>query len=195
MAALGDKPAAKITLAEVEALLRTVAATGVSARSVNRAREGTTKTGHVRRVPMDDQAAAALDRLSQRQDFLSPDDYVFCNALGRPLDGSALRRRYQRARDTAGCARCAGMTCATPSARCWSPEGRPGEHQSRDRPLPADNHQPLPPRAPGNGTRSDVHRRDRRTRLVALRSSPATPRLRRPRRHSSRRTCSRQSNA
>ncbi len=39
MAALGDRPAAKITPAEVEALLRTVAATGVSARSVNRARE------------------------------------------------------------------------------------------------------------------------------------------------------------
>jgi integrase len=219
MAALGDRPAAKITPAEVEALLRTVAATGVSARSVNRAREivcaafnygmkpttyslptnpalgtdrrrvpepgvllfyspeeieaiarslqagfhrpavlargeleqfeddrdgeavrvaaysglrlgellalrwrdvdwtgsaltisrslssgveGTTKTGHVRRVPMADQAAAALDRLSQRQDFVSPDDYVLCNALGRPLDGSALRRRYKRARDAAG---------------------------------------------------------------------------------------------
>ena len=39
MAALGDRPAAKITPADVEALLRTVAATGVSARSVNRARE------------------------------------------------------------------------------------------------------------------------------------------------------------
>ena len=220
MAALGDRPAAEITPADVEALLRTVAATGVSARSVNRAREivcaafnarheaddvlapdesrprhrptgaypcsgvllfyspeeieaiarsleagfhrpavlargelehfeddrdseavrvaaysglrlgellalrwrdvdwtgtaltisrslssgveGTTKTGHVRRVPMADQAAAALDRLSQRQDFVSPDDYVFCNALGRPLDGSALRRRYkQDVRDVA----------------------------------------------------------------------------------------------
>jgi integrase len=219
MAALGDRPAAQITPAEVEALLRTVAAAGVSARTVNRTREivcaafnygmkpttyslptnpalgtdrrrvpepgvllfyspeeieaiarslaagfhrpavsargelehfedqrdseavrvaaysglrlgellalrwrdvdwtgsaltishslssgveGTTKTGHVRRVPMADQAAAALDRLSQRDDFVSPDDYVFCNALGRPLDGSALRRRYKRARDAAG---------------------------------------------------------------------------------------------
>jgi len=219
MGALGDRPASKISPAEVEALLRAVAATGVSARSVNRAREivcaafnygmkptayslptnpalgtdrrrvpepgvllfyspeeieaiarsldagfhrpavaargelelfedrrdceavrvaaysglrlgellalrwrdvdwtgsaltisrslssgveGTTKTGHVRRVPMADQAAAALDRLSQREDFVSPDNYVFCNALGRPLDGSALRRRYKRARDAAG---------------------------------------------------------------------------------------------
>ena len=64
--------------------------------------EGTTKTGHVRRVPMADQAAAALDQLSQRQDFVSPADYVFCNALSRSLDGSALRRRYTRARDAAG---------------------------------------------------------------------------------------------
>jgi hypothetical protein len=39
VAALGDRPAAQITPAEVEALLQTVAATGVSARSVNRARE------------------------------------------------------------------------------------------------------------------------------------------------------------
>jgi integrase len=71
-------------------------------RSLSSGVEGTTKTGHVRRVPMADQAAAALDRLSQREDFVSPDDYVFCNALGRSLDGSALRRRYKRARDAAG---------------------------------------------------------------------------------------------
>jgi integrase len=219
MAALGDRPAANISPAEVEALLRTVADTGVSARSVNRAREivcaafnygmkpttyslptnpalgtdrrrvpepgvllfyspeeieaiarslqagfhrpavsargelehfeddrdseavrvaaysglrlgellalrwrdvdwtgsaltisrslssgveGTTKNGHVRGVPMADQAAAALDRLSQREDFVSPDDYVFANRLGRRLDASALRRRFERARGAAG---------------------------------------------------------------------------------------------
>jgi integrase len=50
---------------------------------------------------MADQAAAGLDRLSRRGDFISLDDYVFCNALGPPLDGSALRRRYKRARDAA----------------------------------------------------------------------------------------------
>jgi integrase len=71
-------------------------------RSLSSGVEGTTKSGHVRRVPMADQAAAALERLSQRVDFVSRDDYVFCNALGRPLDGSALRRRYKRARDAAG---------------------------------------------------------------------------------------------
>jgi integrase len=71
-------------------------------RSLSAGFEGATKTGHVRRVPLADQAAAALERLSQRADFVSPDEYVFCNALGRPLDGSALRRRYKRARDAAG---------------------------------------------------------------------------------------------
>jgi integrase len=64
--------------------------------------EGETKSGHVRRIPMSDQAAAALDRVSKRDDFIAQNELVFCNALGRPLDGSALRRRYKRARDCAG---------------------------------------------------------------------------------------------
>ena len=71
-------------------------------RSLSSSVEGATKPGHVRRVPTADQAAAALNRLSRRHDFVCPDDYVFCNALGRPLDGSALRRRYKRACDAAG---------------------------------------------------------------------------------------------
>lgn len=71
-------------------------------RSLSAGIEGTTKSGQVRRVPLADQAATALDRLSRRDDFASPDDHVFCNALGRPLDASALRRRYKAARDAAG---------------------------------------------------------------------------------------------
>lgn len=71
-------------------------------RAVSAGIEGPTKTGHVRRVPMADQSAAALKGLAQRSDFTSPDDYVFCNAYGRRLDGSALRRRYKHARDKAG---------------------------------------------------------------------------------------------
>lgn len=51
---------------------------------------------------MADQAAAALNRLSRREDFVEPDELVFCNSLGRGLDGSALRRRFKRARDAAG---------------------------------------------------------------------------------------------
>jgi site-specific recombinase XerD len=44
----------------------------------------------------------ALERLSRRGEFTGPDDYVFCSRLGRRLDPSALRRRFERARDAAG---------------------------------------------------------------------------------------------
>jgi integrase len=71
-------------------------------RALSAGVEGATKSGQVRRVPMSDQTAAALDRLSCRADFTSSTDLVLCNAFGRHLDGSALRRRYKRARDAAG---------------------------------------------------------------------------------------------
>ena len=58
-----------------------------------------TKGRRAREVPLPDQAAAALDRLSQRIEFTGPDDYVFANRLGRRMDPSALRRRFERARD------------------------------------------------------------------------------------------------
>jgi len=61
-----------------------------------------TKSRRAREVPLPDQAAGALDRLSRRSDFTSPDDYVVVNRLGRRLDGSALRRRVERARQAAG---------------------------------------------------------------------------------------------
>ena len=61
-----------------------------------------TKRRRVREVPLPDQAATALDRLSHRDEFAGPDDYVFANRFGRRLDPSALRRRFERARDAAG---------------------------------------------------------------------------------------------
>ncbi|MGA9857927.1 MAG: site-specific integrase [Solirubrobacteraceae bacterium] len=61
-----------------------------------------TKSRRAREVPLPRQAAVALDRLSRRSDFTAPDDYVFVNRLGRRLDASALRRRFERARDAAG---------------------------------------------------------------------------------------------
>jgi len=64
--------------------------------------ESSTKSGRVRRVPLPDQAGAALDRVSRRADFTAPDELVFVNVFGRPLDGSALRRRFKRARDAVG---------------------------------------------------------------------------------------------
>src|SRR5439155_15818058 len=44
----------------------------------------------------------ALDRLSRREHFTTPGDRAFCNVLGRTLDGSAVRKRFKRARDAAG---------------------------------------------------------------------------------------------
>jgi integrase len=72
------------------------------ARAMSAGVESSTKSGHVRRVPLADQAAAALDRMSRREHFTTPGDLVFCNVLGRPLDDSALRRRYRRAQTAAG---------------------------------------------------------------------------------------------
>ena len=71
------------------------------ARAMSAGVESTTKSGRVRRVPLPDQAAAALDRLSRRGDYTGRDELVFCNAYGRALSGSALRRRFKRARDAA----------------------------------------------------------------------------------------------
>jgi integrase len=71
-------------------------------RAISAGVESTTKTGRVRIVPLSDQAAAALERVSRREEFTSAKDLVFCNAYGRRLDDSALRRRYKRARAAAG---------------------------------------------------------------------------------------------
>ncbi len=57
-----------------------------------------TKSRRARQVPLPDQAARALERLRRRGDFTGPDDYVFASRLGRRLDPSALRRRFERAR-------------------------------------------------------------------------------------------------
>jgi integrase len=61
-----------------------------------------TKSRRAREVPLPTQAAAALERLSRRGEFTGPNDYVFASRLGRHLDPSALRRRFERARDAAG---------------------------------------------------------------------------------------------
>jgi integrase len=72
------------------------------ARAMSAGVESSTKSGRVRRVPLAGQAAGALERVSRREHFTGPEDLVFCNALGRPLDDSALRRRYRHAQAAAG---------------------------------------------------------------------------------------------
>jgi integrase len=64
--------------------------------------ESTTKSGKWRAVPLTREAFVALDELSQREWFTGPDDYVFCGPAGDPIDESALRRRFNAARDAAG---------------------------------------------------------------------------------------------
>jgi integrase len=64
--------------------------------------EGPTKSWQARFLPIADPAAEAFARQAGRVDFTSPDDYVFCSRLGRPLDGSALRRRFKLAAAAAG---------------------------------------------------------------------------------------------
>lgn len=71
------------------------------ARAISLGIESSPKSGRVRRVPLPAQAAAAFERLKRRDEYTSPRDRVFGNALGRTLDGSALRKRFKLARDAA----------------------------------------------------------------------------------------------
>jgi integrase len=68
-------------------------------RAISAGVESSTKSGKIRGVPLPDQAAGALNRLSKRDDFTDPNELVFCSRLGRVLDDSALRRRFKAGRD------------------------------------------------------------------------------------------------
>jgi integrase len=74
--------------------------------TVERALSGTvelsTKSGIGRMVPLADQALMPLKRLKERPHFTAPDDYIFAALDGDRPDASALRRRYNNARDSAG---------------------------------------------------------------------------------------------
>jgi len=72
------------------------------ARAMSARVEGSTKSGRVGRVPLADQAAAALERVSTRERYTAADDLVFCDVYGHTMDNSALRRRYRRAQVVAG---------------------------------------------------------------------------------------------
>jgi len=63
---------------------------------------GPPKSGLVRSVPLIDQAAKALDDLSRRDAFTSPDDLVFCTDLGGTISGDKLRERFYKALDRVG---------------------------------------------------------------------------------------------
>lgn len=60
------------------------------------------KSGKVRSVPLIDQAAAALDRLSRRENFTAPSDQVFVSPTGIFIDDSATRKSFYEALGRAG---------------------------------------------------------------------------------------------
>ena len=64
--------------------------------------DGTPKSHKVRSVPLIDQAARALDKLSRREHSTDPDDRVFASPTGEVLSQDLLRRRFHRAVKAAG---------------------------------------------------------------------------------------------
>lgn len=71
------------------------------AASYSAGRLGTPKSGLGRVVPLVDEVARELAQLSQRYEWAGADDLVFVGTAGYFVDGSALRRRYNTARDRA----------------------------------------------------------------------------------------------
>lgn len=72
-------------------------------RAMSAGMETTTKSGRVRRVPLPEQASAALARLGRRRDFVGPEEYVFVDpTLGRALHPVTVRKRFKQGRDAAG---------------------------------------------------------------------------------------------
>jgi integrase len=71
-------------------------------RALSDRTEGPTNGWQARYVPIADPAAEAFAHLAGRGDFTGAEDHAFCTRLGRPLDGSALRRRFKRAAAAAG---------------------------------------------------------------------------------------------
>jgi integrase len=62
----------------------------------------TPKGGAERAVPMAEEVAQRLARLSQREQFTSGDDLVFCSELGKHLGYKGLKDRYREALRRAG---------------------------------------------------------------------------------------------
>jgi integrase len=71
-------------------------------RAMSAGVETTTKSGRVRRVPLPQQASAALSRLRLRPDFVGPNEFVFADPMGRALHPSTMRTRFKQARDATG---------------------------------------------------------------------------------------------
>jgi integrase len=105
-AAVGEQDAALFTVAAFTGLrlgeLRALRWGDVDfSKRLVHLQSGPPKSGKVRSVPLIDQAAVPLDGLSQRRHFTGNDDLVFATAIGKPLDDSALRKRFYEALEAA----------------------------------------------------------------------------------------------
>jgi hypothetical protein len=116
-----------------------------------------TKSLSARGVPLPDQAATALDRLSRRSEFTAPDDYVFADRFGRRLDPLALRRRFERARDAAGLEPLRFHDLRHTYGSLLVAGGTPAERQGRHGPLPPLDHRALPACSVGRRAGRSVH--------------------------------------
>ena len=125
-------------------------------RAVSAGVEGPTKSRQARALPLADVAAGALARLAARGDYTGRDDYVFCSRLGRRLDRSAVRRRYDTRPRRGGPAatalpraaprrRLAGRTRGRRPLRAGVPRALAPQH---DRALPAREAPPAGRRDP-----------------------------------------------
>src|SRR5262249_46609411 len=74
----------------------------VVSRALSAGVEGETKGREVRSVPLTSRAREALEGQRERSAYTASSELVFCGPSGTVLDESALRRRYENARDAAG---------------------------------------------------------------------------------------------
>jgi integrase len=117
-----------------------------------------TKSRRAREVPLPDQAAGALDRLSQRGDFTRADDYVFCNRLGPPprrlsAPPSGDPRPRRRRTPAAPLPRPPPHLRLPPRRR----RHRPGIREGGDGPLAHHDDRALPARAVGERAGGAIH--------------------------------------
>jgi integrase len=93
---LGELLALRFSDVDLDSSLVTVS------RAMSAGVEESTKSRRFRPVPLADQAASELKRLSERGRFAASGELVFCRPDGGPLDRSAVRSRFVRAQQKAG---------------------------------------------------------------------------------------------
>ncbi len=121
-------------------------------------REGT-KSRRNRDFGLPQQAADALRRLSQRENFTGPDDLVFCSPIGRRIDDAASAEALQAGADRR---RCPGAPPPRPAPQLRVAAGcrrsRSGEHPGRDGPFADPDDDDLHARQGREGAGGHIHK-------------------------------------